>query len=234
MFRHIARSWSNYGETEAHWSVLTFDRYRQETLKENLDEFHRSGTSQVQSFQNALARNGLAVPKGGTCIELGCGVGRITRWLAPLFDKVIALDVSPGHLALAKEYVGRHADNVEFRQLRGIEDLDQLPPAEAFYTFLVLQHNPPPVIEAILDRIFARLVSQAIAFVHLPTYIPDYHFDAEAYLAEREERLDMEMHMLPQKDVFHLAARRGMELFEVLNQTNELMMVADCILLRKS
>ena len=233
MFRHIAKSWSNYGETEAHWSVLTFDRYREETLKENLDEFHRSGTSQVQSFQNALVRNGLVLPKGGTCIELGCGVGRITRWLAPLFEKVIALDVSPGHLALAKEYVGRHAGNVEFRQLRGIEDLEQLPPAEVFYTFLVLQHNPPPVIEAILDRIFARLAAGAIAFVHLPTYIPDYHFDAEAYLAEREERLDMEMHMLPQKDVFRLIARHDMQLLEVLNQTNELMMVADCILLKK-
>ena len=232
MFRHIAKSWSNYGATEAHWSVLTFDRYREETLGENLDEFHRSGTAQVKSFRNALARNGLELPKGGTCIELGCGVGRITRWLAPLFEKVIALDVSPGHLALAKEYVGRHAANVEFRQLRGIEDLDALPPAEVFYTFLVLQHNPPPVIEAILDRIFARLASQAIAYVHLPTFIPDYHFDAETYLAEREDRLDMEMHMLPQKDVFALCARRGMQVLEVLNQTNELMMVADCIVLK--
>src|SRR5262249_53895146 len=153
-------------------------------------------------FKHALARNGLTLPQGGTCIELGCGVGRITRWLAPLFEKVVALDVSPGHLALAKEYVGRHARNVEFRQLRGIEDIDRLPPADAFYTFLVLQHNPPPVIAAILDRMFARLATPAIAWVHLPTFIPDYHFDAEAYLAEREDQLDMEMHMLPQKDVF--------------------------------
>lgn len=234
MFRHIAKSWSNYGDTEAHWSVLTMDRFREETLKENLDEFNQSGTSQVKSFQNALARNGLVLPKGGTCIELGCGVGRITRWLAPLFEKVIALDVSAGHLALAKEYVGQHASNVEFRQLRSIEDLEQLPPAEAFYTFLVLQHNPPPVIEGILDRIFARLAPQAIAYVHLPTFIPDYHFDAEEYLAEREERLDMEMHMLPQKDVFRLIASHDMQLLEVLNQTNELMMVADCIVLKKA
>ncbi len=234
MFRHIAGSWSHYGETEAHWSVLTFDRYREETLKENLDEFHRSGATLVQSFQRALARNGLAVPRGGTCIELGCGVGRITRWLAPLFGKVIALDVSPGHLALAREYVGRHAGNVEFRQLRGIEDFAALPPADAFYTFLVLQHNPPPVIEAILDRVFAGLAAKAVAFVHLPTFIPDYHFDAEAYLAEREDRLDMEMHMLPQKDVFRLAARHGMQLFEVLGQTNEQLIVADNLLLQKA
>jgi hypothetical protein len=56
----------------------------------------------------------------------------------------------------------------------------------------------------------------------------------DVLLREREERLDMEMHMLPQKDVFRLIAQNHMELFEVLNQTNELMMVADCILLRKS
>jgi len=90
------------------------------------------------------------------------------------------------------------------------------------------------VIEAILDRVFARLASKAIAFVHLPTFIPDYHFDAEAYLAEREQRLDMEMHMLPQKDVFRLTARHGMQLFEVLGQTNEQLIVADNILLQKA
>jgi 2-polyprenyl-3-methyl-5-hydroxy-6-metoxy-1,4-benzoquinol methylase len=234
VFNHIAKSWSHYGETEAHWSVLTFERYREETLKQNIDEFHHSGEAQVKTFLNALARNGLTVPAGGTCIELGCGVGRITRWLAPQFGKVIGVDVSPGHIALAKEYVGRHATNVEFRQLRTIDDLKTLPKAEALYTFLVLQHNPPPVIEAMLEGLFARLAPGAVAFVHLPTHIPDYHFDIESYLAEREDALDMEMHMLPQKDVFRVCARGGMQLLEVLNATNELMYVADCLVLQKT
>jgi SAM-dependent methyltransferase len=234
VFNHIAKSWSHYGETEAHWSVLTFDRYREETLGENLEDFHRSGKVHVDYFLRALARAGLKVPAEGTCIELGCGVGRITRWLAPLFARVIGVDVSPGHIALARDYVGRHATNVEFRQLRAIGDLGKLPEADALYTFLVLQHNPPPVIEAMLDGLFARLLPGAIAFVHVPTYIPDYRFDVENYLAEREDALDMEMHMLPQKDLYRVASRNGMQLLEVLNATNEQSYVADNLVLQKT
>ena len=233
IFAHIARSWSHYGETEPYWSVLTFDEYRKERLGDKLDAFADSGTDTVNRFLATLKRNGLAIPPGAHCIELGCGVGRPTRWLAPHFAKVTALDVSPGHIALAKDYVGKHAQNVEFRQLRGLEELDTLPPAQVFFTFLVLQHNPPPVIEALLEKIFARLTPGGIAYVHLPTFIPDYRFDVEAYLADREDHLDMEMHALPQKDVFRLAARSKMQPLEVISQTNPQMMVADYFLMQK-
>jgi len=233
LFRHIANSWSHFGETEPHWSVLTFDEYRNETLRENLDVFNASGEVTVNRFLATLARNGITFPTGAHCIELGCGVGRLTRWLAPHARTVTALDVSPGHLALAKEHVGKYASNVEFCQLRALEDLDVLPDAEVFFTFLVLQHNPPPIIETILDRIFARLTPGAIAYFHLPTYIPGYRFSIDAYLSEREDELTMEMHALPQRDVFRIAARHGMETIEVLNETNKELMVADYFLMRK-
>jgi 2-polyprenyl-3-methyl-5-hydroxy-6-metoxy-1,4-benzoquinol methylase len=233
LFRHIASGWSHYGETEPHWSVLTFDEYRSEQLGEHLDAFNESGAITIKRFLATLDRNGLVLPPNAQCVELGCGVGRLTRWLAPHVGAVTALDVSPGHLDLARQHVGRHAQNVDFRQLRRLEDLDALPVADVFFTFLVLQHNPPPVIEAILDRIFARLAPGAIAFFHLPTYIPGYRFDLDAYFSDREGHLDMEMHALPQKDVFRVAARHDMEAFEVLHETNELNMVASYYLMRK-
>lgn len=233
VFAHIANSWSHYGETEPYWSVLTTEEFRNERIDSNIDAFVESGKSDVGRFLATLERNGLSIPAGAHCIELGCGVGRLTRWLAPHFARITALDVSPGHLALAKGYVEKHFQNTEFRQLRHIEDLSALPQAQVFFTFLVLQHNPPPVIEALLDGIFARLTPGAIAYFHLPTYIPGYHFDLEAYLADREDHLDMEMHALPQKDVFKVAARHGMQSLEVLGQTNPQRMVADYFLMRK-
>ena len=233
LFRHIAKSWSHYGNTEPHWSVLTFDQYRNERLHENLDAFNASGQVTVNRFLATLVRNGIMFPANAHCIELGCGVGRLTRWLAPHARAVTALDVSPGHLALAKEHVGKYASNVEFRQLRSLEDLDALPPAEVFFTFLVLQHNPPPVIESILDRIFARLTPGAIAYFHLPTYIPGYRFSIDAYLCEREDELGMEMHALPRRDVFRIAERHGMETLEVLNEATKELMLADYFLMRK-
>src|SRR5919112_1691205 len=41
---------------------------------------------------------------GGTVVEIGCGVGRLTRVLARRADGVVALDVSPEMLALAREH----------------------------------------------------------------------------------------------------------------------------------
>ena len=43
-----------------------------------------------------------ADPRGGTCVEVGCGPGRMTAALAERFDRVLALDVSPAMLAQAR------------------------------------------------------------------------------------------------------------------------------------
>lgn len=233
VFQHIAESWSHFGETEPHWSVLTTEEFKQDQLDANLEAFHEFGATDVNRFLATLQRNGLSIPEGAHCIELGCGVGRLTRWLAPHFSTMTALDVSPGHLALAKNYVEQHSEGVEFRQLKKLEDLELLPPAQVFFTFLVLQHNPPPVIEALLDGILARLVPGGIAYFHLQTYCPDYRFDLEEYLADQEGKITMEMHALPQKEVFRIAARHDMQPIEVLNQTNPQRMIADYFLMQK-
>src|ERR671936_274610 len=66
-----------------------------------------------------------ADPRGGTCLEIGCGPGRMTRHLAERFDRTVAVDVSPQMLAAAR--VAVTAANVEFRlvsgsALDGVED----------------------------------------------------------------------------------------------------------------
>lgn len=233
VFRHIAESWSHFGETEPHWSVLTTDEFKPGQIEANLDAFHEYGRTDVERFLATLKRNDVSVPENAHCIELGCGVGRLTRWLAPHFGGMTALDVSPGHLSLAKRYVDQHASNVEFVQLKQLEQLDQLPRAQVFFTFLVLQHNPPPVIEALLDGLLGRLDPGGIAYFHVPTYSPDYRFDIDEYLAEKEDRITMEMHALPQKDVFRIAARHGMQPIEVLNQTNPQREMANYFLMQK-
>ena len=44
-------------------------------------------------------------PHGGTCVEVGCGPGRMTGQLAERFGRVIAVDVSPAMLDLARQNV---------------------------------------------------------------------------------------------------------------------------------
>jgi len=230
---HIARSWTHLGETEPHWSVLTEDQFLSGTLDANLAAFHASGESNVQRFLATVARAGVELDPNGHCVELGCGVGRLTRWLAPHFARVTGIDVSPAHITLARSHVARYPGHVDFLQLRRLDDLDRLPPAQAFFSFIVLQHNPPPVMEAILERIFNRLDSGAIAYFELPTYIPGYQFDVREYLRQHESSVDMEIHALPQAAVYDIADRSGMRLLEALGETTRDLIVSHYFLMQK-
>ncbi len=44
---------------------------------------------------------------GRRLLEIGCGGGRWTEWLAPRFDEVVAADISPGMVERARERITR-------------------------------------------------------------------------------------------------------------------------------
>jgi trans-aconitate methyltransferase len=82
-----------------------------------------------------------ADPRGGTCVEVGCGPGRMTAALAERFDRVLALDVSPAMLERAR--VAVPDQRVEFRAVSG-DRLDGVDDAiaDVLVCYLVLQHLP--------------------------------------------------------------------------------------------
>ena len=83
-----------------------------------------------------------ADPRGGRCVEVGCGPGRMTGALAERFDEVVALDVSPAMLEQARgERAGDERPRsgaVSGERLDGVEDGS----ADALVCYLVLQHLP--------------------------------------------------------------------------------------------
>jgi SAM-dependent methyltransferase len=113
-----------------------------------------------------------ADPRGGLCVEVGCGPGRMTAALAARFDRVLALDVSPVMLARARETLT--APNVEFRAVPG-ERLDGVPDAcaDTIVCYLVLQHLPGGSAVRSYFAEFARVLAPAgSAFVQLPVLLP--------------------------------------------------------------
>jgi ubiquinone/menaquinone biosynthesis C-methylase UbiE len=109
-----------------------------------------------------------ANPRGGVCVEVGCGPGRMTGALAARFDRVVAVDVSPGMIARAREEVT--ARNVEFREVSG-ERLDGVADASADVAvcYLVLQHLPSRRLVRGYVRELARVLRPGgEAFVQLP------------------------------------------------------------------
>src|SRR4051794_32184177 len=67
----------------------------------------------ARGLDRMLELLGLELPPGATVLDLGCGVGRLTRPLAERAGRVIALDVSPEMLARARDNVNG-VSNVEF------------------------------------------------------------------------------------------------------------------------
>jgi SAM-dependent methyltransferase len=221
MLERTGQFWSRIGETEPWWSVLTQDRFRTANIAEHRKAFYQSGATEAALLRAIIERAGLSPAALPLCVEFGCGAGRVTVHLARLFARVIGCDISPPHLALAGRVaaargldIGWHRSSIEAPMPAGLR-------WDVWYSRIVLQHNPPPVIAHLLRLAFTGLAPGGLAVFQVPTYRVGYGFDTASYLAaEGEPR--MEMHVLPQRAVFALAREAGLEVLEMLDDSHNL------------
>ena len=216
LYAHVERVWSDLGTTEPHYSVLTNEKFKSGKFNQYAAEFFASGSSSLQVFQKTLQRNSINITQFRDCFELGCGVGRVTIKLAEIFPKIIAVDVSAPHLELARNALTASARKVvEFRKLESIKSFDLLPNFDVFYSVIVLQHNPPPVIGILLKKILSKLRDGGIAYFQVPTSALGYRFDSRTYLKEFMDNTNMEMHVFPQRELFQIIKEQGCRVMEV-------------------
>ncbi|MGO1118443.1 class I SAM-dependent methyltransferase [Rhodovibrionaceae bacterium A322] len=221
MFQRISKEWIKMGEEEPYWSVLTSDRFLAKNIDENQKTFSVSGRRDAKMVELFLERAGKEIPKG-TCLELGCGVGRVTEFLAPKFDKVIGLDISDGNLRICNERIkAAGLRNVETQLIRSPKDYATLENYDFLFSTIVFQHNPPPIQYYMLDQLLARLNKGGFCLFQIPTSRPEYSFEADSYL--QSEAVQMEMHALPMVHIFNLMAKHSCQPLEVVldNSTGE-------------
>lgn len=217
LFRHVQETWERLGREEPHYSVITSEFYKPSRIQGNLAEFYDTGRHECQRLLQTLARNGVDPSQLKTCLEFGCGVGRITRWLCGHFDMVYGCDISLAHLGIAREhFAAERIANAEFSHLRRVQDIHELPRVDLVYSILVLQHNPPPVMRQIIRGFLRALNPGGIAFFQVPTYRAGYVFRLQDYLGGDAREQKMEMHALPQRQVFEIAREEGGSVLEVI------------------
>jgi SAM-dependent methyltransferase len=225
--------WSAAGKTEPHFSVLTEDRFAPEHIAENQAEFYASGLADRDLVVALLRRIGRSADSFQCCVEYGCGVGRDTLPLAAIFRRMIALDISLPHLDIArKESAARGVSNVSFMQVTP----DNIMPAtgyDVWYSRLVLQHNPPPVTVAVLEKAFAGLAKGGVAIVHLPTYCEGYSFRVADYLSGNIGQA-IEMHATPQRAILDVAARHACCLREIHEEPGHRIYITNIFVFEKS
>jgi 2-polyprenyl-3-methyl-5-hydroxy-6-metoxy-1,4-benzoquinol methylase len=214
IFERIRAQWRALGESEPYWSVITDDAFKEKNFESNARQFFDSGRS-VASLVDTFAQRSEMTISGGVCLELGCGVGRVTRFLAEKFDKVIAVDVSEGNLARCSDYIeSSGVANVETVLIHSPRDLVHLPTFDFLFSVIVLQHNPPPVQRFVLDALLAKAKAGASCLFQTPTHIPGYRFVVSDYLDTASPI--MEMHCLPMPAVFDVLHKHGFGVREVL------------------
>ena len=104
IFARIKDQWTALGKSEPYWSVLTNDRFRMSSIQKTKGDFYASGAGSDKLVDIFCQRTDVVRPSG-VCLELGCGVGRVTGFLAKRFDHVIAFDISQGNFDIAREHL---------------------------------------------------------------------------------------------------------------------------------
>ena len=217
LFDRIQTQWTGYGESEPFASVLSDEQFLKENIQANMHILEASGAEVVRRVQVVAARNQVDIPKG-RCLELGCGVGRITKPLSQWFDRVIAADISAGNLEVCKNRMAEAGvGNVEALLLKSPEHLGVVKSIDAFVSVIVLQHNPPPVQYFLLDRIFENINEGGVAFFQTATFNPGYAYQIDHHLGLDTAGFEAwSLHCLPMKNIFQLFRKHGLELLEVI------------------
>jgi SAM-dependent methyltransferase len=214
--RRIRDTWTELGFDRPHHSVLTGDHFLPEFINEGaVEEFYASGITEVAVIESILKRHGFTGAASKSCIEYGCGLGRVTLALAPKFNAVRGYDISATHLGLAKRRAAQsRIGNVDFILCSTETGLDNPVPCDFFYSRLVFQHNPPPLMRTLIASCLGALRPGGIGIFQVPTYAPGYRYRTKEYLAS-PRATDMEIHFLPQTEIFSLIGEANCKTLEV-------------------
>jgi 2-polyprenyl-3-methyl-5-hydroxy-6-metoxy-1,4-benzoquinol methylase len=217
IFKHIQESWSFLGETEPHWSVMAWEEFRKSNIQKSASAFFKTGKHDFERLLHTMERNAVDYSNFKTCLEYGSGLGRVTFWLSKQFKTVYGYDISKSHLQGINDYLTKEGvKNVTLRHIDKVTDIQNLPSVDLIYSVLVLQHNPPPLIRLIIRAFMKSLKDGGIAFFQVPTYKLGYNFCSRDYLKNEITKRSMEMHVLPQSEIFTIVMNEGGRIVEVI------------------
>jgi SAM-dependent methyltransferase len=157
--KHPDKEWEKFGVKEPYYSIMCDDKFRKESLTEELlNRFFKSGEDFVkyvlERIRNSVDPTFLN-PKNA--LDFGCGVGRCAIPLAKVCEKVIGTDVSESMLQEAKKNsVEQSVTNVDF--IKSDDFLTQINGTFDLIVSFEVFHNIPlnrgyKLFENLLDRL---------------------------------------------------------------------------------
>lgn len=134
----MKQDWDQRARENAKWFINTA------TVEQTESEFDASGWREMEILvlpELSLLADGRD-PKTLSLLEIGCGIGRMTKHFAALFGEVHSTDVSGEMIRQARQRLRDHS-NVFFYETSGV-DFAALPDArfDAVFSAYVFQHVP--------------------------------------------------------------------------------------------
>lgn len=168
--------WEKWGERDPLYAVSTWKGKERGSPDAWTDaEFYELGRSDWADFFRQWQHYGLAT---GSCLEIGCGAGRITRQLAQSFQAVTALDISQHQLDYARAHI--EASNVTFKLSGGSRLPVDADAFDAAFSVHVFQHfESHKDAYEVLSELHRALRPGGTLMIHLPVYeLPDSKLSA--------------------------------------------------------
>jgi SAM-dependent methyltransferase len=160
-----AENWDRLAAADAMWTVLSYSS--KFGGKWRAEEFFETGAMIVERI-NVLEASGFHIAKE-VAIDFGCGLGRVSRWLAQCFSHVVGVDISPKMLELAKTY-NAPIPSITFVLGNELDIPLATSSADFVFSVIVLQHIARHLQERYI-REFARLVRPGgYVYFQLPSH----------------------------------------------------------------
>jgi trans-aconitate 2-methyltransferase len=154
------------------------------------------------------------VTRGSRVLEVGCGVGIISKFLQSLDCRVVGVDISENNIRIAEAYAGSR--NCEFMLLDVVEDTGRLAPLGVFDAILlpdVIEHIPKARYPELFKALEGVLCPSGRVLLTFPS--PGYQEHLKAHHPERLQVVDetvelddimnatsLELHYFARRDVW--------------------------------
>jgi ubiquinone/menaquinone biosynthesis C-methylase UbiE len=161
------KEWKQWGKVDPLFAVATWEGRNKDGQNPWTDEeFYALGQSDWDDFFAQWLQYGC---DNRHCIEIGCGAGRLTKYIAETFDQVTALDVSKDQINYARSRINH--PNITFCVTDGTEFPSVSNSATAVFSAHVFQHfDSLSDVERVFREAHRALSPGGTIMVHLPIY----------------------------------------------------------------
>lgn len=158
--------WESHAKDDALWAIASSPQRKDG--KWDVAEFFTTGVIEIDRLLATLASNDIAFDSAAA-LDFGCGVGRLSQALAPHFQSVCGVDISPTMIAMANR-LNQHPDKCRF-VINAEQDLALFRDESFSFTYsnMVLQHIPPDLTRKYLVEFGRVLKPDGLLIFQLPS-----------------------------------------------------------------